>query len=129
MKIDKPHMNTRAVNEKTTMSIVPNISITTMAINNHMAIVQVQIDINTIDDVFLDGGLGVNIIIEQLKTRLGLPKPKPAPSNLRMADQTTTKPIGLIKDLRMYVHGIPYIAIFSVLQNTIVDSNLFHVAW
>jgi hypothetical protein len=115
MKIDKPHMNTRVVNEKTTMSIVPNISITTMAINNHMAIVQVQIDINTIDDVFLDGGLGVNIIIEQLKTRLGLPKPKPAPYNLRMADQTTTKPIGLIKDLRMYVHGIPYIAIFSVL--------------
>jgi hypothetical protein len=52
--------------------------------------------------VFLDGGLSVNIITKQLRIRLGLPKPKLAPYNLRMANQTTTKPIGLIKDLRMY---------------------------
>jgi hypothetical protein len=26
-----------------------------------------------------------------------------------MANQTKTKPIGLINDLRMYVHGISYI--------------------
>jgi hypothetical protein len=37
-----------------------------------MAIIQVQIGRNTIDYVFLDGEFGVNIIIEQLKTRLGL---------------------------------------------------------
>ncbi len=71
--------------------------------------------------MFLDGGFRVNIIIEEL--RLGLPKPKSAPYNLRMANQTTIKPIGLIKDLKMYVHGIPYIATFIVLNNTIVDSN------
>jgi hypothetical protein len=41
-----------------------------------MVIIQVQISINIIDDVFLDGACGVNIIIEQLKARLGLPKPK-----------------------------------------------------
>jgi len=35
---------------------------------------------------------------------LGLPKPKPAPHNLRMADQTTTKPMGLIRNLKIYVH-------------------------
>ncbi len=52
--------------------------------------------------MFLDGGLSVNIITKQLRIRLGLPKPKLAPYNLRMANQTTTKPIGLIKDLRMY---------------------------
>jgi hypothetical protein len=60
-----------------------------------------------IDDVFLNGGSGVNIITKQLSTKLGLPKPKPAPYNLWIADQTTTKLVGLIKDLRMYVHGIP----------------------
>jgi hypothetical protein len=76
----------------------------------------------------LDGGLGVNIIIGQLKPRLGLFKPKPGLYNLEMANQTTTKPIGLIKDLRMYVHNIPYIARFKILHNTVVDSNLFHVA-
>jgi len=36
--------------------------------------------------VLLDGGSGVNIIIEQLGLRLGVPKPKLAPYNLRMAD-------------------------------------------
>jgi hypothetical protein len=37
--------------------------------------------------------------------------------------QTITKPVRLIKDLRMYVHGIPYIATFTIIHNTIVDSN------
>jgi hypothetical protein len=32
-----------------------------------------------------------------------------------MADQTTTKLVGLIRDLKMYVHGIPYIATFIIL--------------
>jgi hypothetical protein len=49
------------------------------------------------------GGFGVNIITKQLRLRLGLPKPKPAPYNLRMADQTTTKPMGLTKDLKIYM--------------------------
>jgi hypothetical protein len=49
-----------------------------------------------------------------LKLKLGLPKPKPTPYNLRMANQTTTKPMGFIKDLKMYVHGILYIIIFIV---------------
>jgi hypothetical protein len=71
--------------------------------------------------VLLDGGFGVNIIVEQLRLKLGLPKPKPTPYNLRMANQTTTKPMGLIKDLKIYVHGIHYIIIFIVLHNSVVD--------
>lgn len=88
-----------------------------------MVVIQVQTCINTIDDVLLDGGSKVNIIIEKSKARLGLPKPKLAPYNLQMANQTTIKPIGLIKDLRMYVYGIPYIATFIILQNITIDSN------
>ncbi len=71
--------------------------------------------------MLLDGGFGVNIITEQLRLKLELPKPKPTPYNLRMAYQTTTKPMGLIKDLKIYVHGIPYITMFTVLQNNVVD--------
>jgi len=73
----------------------------------------------------LDGGLGVNIIIEQLKTILGLPKPKHAPYNFIMVDQTTTKLMGLIRDLQMYVHGIPYVTMFTILQNSVVDFSYF----
>jgi hypothetical protein len=71
--------------------------------------------------VLLDGGSEVNIIIEQLKLKLGLLKPKPIPYNLRMVDQTITKPMGLIRDLNIYVHGIPYITTFTILQNSVVD--------
>jgi hypothetical protein len=40
-----------------------------------------------------------------------------------MVDQTTTKLVGLIRYLKMYVHNIPYITISIVLQNSVVDSN------
>jgi hypothetical protein len=73
--------------------------------------------------VLLDGSLKVNIITKQLRLRLGLPKLKPAPYNMKMADQTTTKPMGLIKDLKMYVHNIPYVTMFTVLWNNVVDSS------
>ncbi len=52
--------------------------------------------------------------------RLGLPKPKHAPYNLKMADHTTIKPVGLIHDLKIYVHGIPYITTFIVLQKSVI---------
>jgi hypothetical protein len=71
----------------------------------------------------LDGGSRGNIIIKQLKLKLGLPKPKFAPYNMRMADQITTKPVGLIKHLKIYVHGTPYITTFTVLHNSVVDSS------
>jgi hypothetical protein len=54
---------------------------------------------------------------------LGLPKPKPTPYNLRMANQTTTKLMGLIKDLKIYVHGILDITMITILQNSVVDSS------
>jgi hypothetical protein len=54
---------------------------------------------------------------------LGLPKPKPTPYNLRMENQTTTKLMGSIKDLKIYVHGILYITMITILQNNVVDSS------
>jgi hypothetical protein len=40
---------------------------------------------------------------------------------MKMVDQTTIKPVGLIRDLKIYVHGIPYITTFTILQNNLVD--------
>jgi len=40
-----------------------------------------------------------------------------------MVDQITTKPMGLIRNLKIYVHGIPYITTFTVLHNSVVDSS------
>lgn len=66
-------------------------------------------------DVMLNGGFEVDIIINQLRSKLGLPKPKLA-YDLKMADQLTTiKPIDLIQNMRILVHGISYVASFIVL--------------
>ncbi len=69
----------------------------------------------------IDGGASVNIITENLKTKLGLPKPRLAPYNLIMVDQSMTRPLGIIKNLKIHIHGIPYIATFIVLKNTVID--------
>ncbi len=39
---------------------------------------------------------------------------------MQMAYQTTTKPIGLIKDLKMYIYGVPYIVTFTILHNIVI---------
>jgi hypothetical protein len=80
-----------------------------------MEVIQIQIGKNTINDVLLYGGFGINIITKQLRLGLGLPKPKLAPYNLKKVDQTTIEPMGLIKDMKIYVHGIPYIITFTIL--------------
>jgi hypothetical protein len=38
-----------------------------------MAIIQVQVGKNIVEDVLIDGGINVNIIIENLITKLGYP--------------------------------------------------------
>jgi hypothetical protein len=61
--------------------------------------------------------------MEKLEVQLGLSKPKSAPYNLRMADQTIAKALGLIKDLKILVHGILYIVTFIVIQINVLDSR------
>ncbi len=65
---------------------IPKVRTAIVVINNHMAIIHVQIGKNTIKGVLLDKGSRVNIITKQLRLRLGLLKPKPTPYNLRMVD-------------------------------------------
>ncbi len=71
---------------------------------------------NILEDVLLDGGSGVNIITKDLRKKLQLPIPKPAPYTLRMVDQTLTKLVGLIQDLKIHIHGILYVVTFIVMK-------------
>jgi hypothetical protein len=94
-----------------------------MAIDHQMAIIQVQVGKKYINDVLIDGGSKVNIIIENLKVQLSLPKPNLTPYNLCLANQTIVKPFGLIRDLKIFVHDIPYIITFIVINNSVLSSN------
>ncbi len=75
--------------------------------------------------ILLDGGFRVNIIIDDLQKKLRLPTPRLAPYTLKMVDQTLTKPMGMIKDLKIHIHGIPYIPTFIVMKNIVLDFKLF----
>jgi hypothetical protein len=50
-------------------------------------------------------------------------KPSPTPYNLCMANQTIAKPLGLIRNFKVFVHGIPYIITFTIISNNVIDPN------
>ncbi len=56
--------------------------IISMAINPHMDVIQVQVGKNMVEDVLLDGGFNMNIMIEELHKWLGLPNLKLTPYTL-----------------------------------------------
>jgi hypothetical protein len=40
-----------------------------------------------------------------------------------MVDQTLTKLVGMIRDLKIHIHGIPYIVAFIVMKNNVLDAS------
>jgi hypothetical protein len=62
------------------------LTVVLVAIDHQMAIIHVQVGKNFIEDVLLDGGSKINIIMEKLRVRLGLLKPKLESYNLYMVD-------------------------------------------
>jgi len=89
---------------------------TIVAVDRHMPIISVMIGTNKLDDVLLDGGSGVNVITEQERCRLGLPTPTAAPYKLRMADGTLVQPVGLLRNIKIHIHGIAYTIILTVIS-------------
>jgi putative effector of murein hydrolase len=105
-----------APRRKNIIATRPNLVIALMAINLHMIVIQDQVDKNIVENLLLDGGSNVNIMMEEFWEWLGLPNHKLTSYTFSMADQTITKPIGLIKELDFQIHGIPYITTFMVTR-------------
>jgi hypothetical protein len=84
-----------------------------VTIDHHMAIIQVQVGKNIMEDVLLDGRSNININTEELLWKLGLSQLELDPYNFKMVNQTTTKLVGLIKDLKNFIHEIPYTMTFT----------------
>jgi hypothetical protein len=90
-----------------------------------MAIIQVQVGKDIVEDVWIGGGASVNIIIKKLITKLGLPKPRPTPYHFRIVDQSMTRLLGIIINLKIHIQGIPYIITFTIIKNNVVDSSYY----
>ncbi len=114
MKPNKPQSVTKVITKKKLPFVVPKITRTTIVIDNHVVVIHEQIGKNIVKDVLLDGGFGVNIITKWLRLTLGQPKLKLTPYSLRMVNQTNTKPMGLICNLKIYARNILYITTFLV---------------
>ena len=95
----------------------------TEAIDKHMPVISISIGKNIVDDVLLGGGSGVNVITEEERCKLGLPKPSPAPFNLKMANGTIAKPTGLLRNVKIHIHGIPYIVTLTVIDYQTIKSD------
>ena len=87
---------TEAVTQPSRTPTTEELIAATEAIDKHMPVISICIGKNIVDDVLLDGGFGVNVITEEERRKLGLPKPSPVPFNLKMANGTIAKPTGLL---------------------------------
>ena len=81
-----------------------------------MPVISICIGKNVVHDVLLDGGSGVNVITEEERRRLGLPKPSLEPFNLKMANGTIAKPTNRLRDVKIHIHGIPYIVTLTIID-------------
>jgi hypothetical protein len=97
------------------------LNIVVIEVDNQMVVIQVQVGKNIFEDVLLDGGANVNIITKNLRTKLELPKLKLLPYHLRMVKQSMTRPLGIIRNLKIYILDIPYIITIIILKNNVVD--------
>jgi len=62
------------------------LNIIAIEVDNQMVVIQVQMGKTIVGDVLIDEGASVSIITKTLRTKLGLPKPRPIPYHLRMAN-------------------------------------------
>ena len=114
---------TEAVTQPTRTPTTKEVIAATKAIDKHMPVISISISKNIVDDVLLDGGSRVNVITEEERRKLGLSKPSPAPFNLKMANGTIAKPTGLLRDLKIHIHDIPYIVTLIVIDCQTIKSD------
>lgn len=98
------------------------VGLNAVAIDQNRPILVVQIGTGTLDDVYLDGGLCLNIITEDVRACLDLSKPQVAPYRLRMAHHALLDLVGLIQDVQITVHGIPYQIALTVIKTKAVKN-------
>lgn len=102
------------------------------AIDLHMVIIKVHVGQILVDDVLLDRGSRTNIITEDLKKWLGVTFPQACSLYASNGGSKFDKPIRIIWDLKIHIHGIPNIATFTIMWKNVLDGNysmLFGQPW
>ena len=82
--------------------------------DDNVAKIKMIIAMQEVQGVILDGGSGVNVITEDLANKLGL-RWEPIPFNIRMVDNRTVVPKGLIRHAKVKVGGMDYLVNLVVI--------------
>ena len=94
--------------------------------DDNVAKIKMIIAEQEVPGVILDGGSGVNVITEDLANKLGL-KWEPIPFNIRMADNRTVVPKGLIKHAKVKVGGMDYLVNLVVITMQTLTPDSYQV--
>ena len=78
--------------------------------------IKVIIQGQEIENTIIDGGSGVNVINKTTCDRLGITKWEACPFWLRMADTTTVRPIGLLRQLEVVLGGHSFLISVVILH-------------
>jgi hypothetical protein len=110
------------ITHKCRLDLIPSLAID---VDRKLPLLTVQMGNGTLDNVFLDNGSGVNLITEEKQRRLGLKDRQPTPFRLRMVDQTVKDPVEMMPNVRIHIHGIPYLITLTVIKN---KRSMRHIA-
>ena len=78
--------------------------------------IEVMIVDKVVPNVLVEGGSGLNIMPEHTLNLLGLHLTGPSPYIINMANQTSSVPMGMVKDCRIQSGGEEYIVNFHVIK-------------
>ena len=80
----------------------------------------VEIEVMVVDkvvpNVLVDGGRGLNIMLEHTFKQLGLHLTSPSQFIINMANQTSSVPIGMVENCRIQTGGEEYLVTFHVIK-------------
>ena len=82
-----------------------------------------------ITGMIIDGGSGVNVISRQTCDNLGIREWEPCPFWLRMADTSSVRPTGLIRDLEVTIGGHVFRISAVVLQLNVQGAYPLLLGW
>ena len=77
----------------------------------------------------MDGGAGVNVMLEHTRKALGITTVKPAPFKVRMANQRAIQPQGLVEDKKLRIEGARFTTSFLILDVGTLYSMLLGRPW
>jgi hypothetical protein len=91
------------------------VDVNATTLDPNVAVIHVQLGGQTLTNVLVDGGSGVNVMSNHVRQALGLPQPRSARFILRMANDAPVTPLGILTMVGITIHGVSTPATFVII--------------